>query len=180
LSPANRLRFETPGLEGFYDYRQRALDLIRDAAYAKDFESVTVPSTSTSGVESKKIRPLDLLDWVLAKDSLRPLPRWCNQAVDEHSIRKQPKPKLTETNAVRREELLGAALYCIDRYYDLCSKDGRIVAKDVAGQIQLRYEEIWPERGFVMFEESWAAQLISKHFRREKKKKSKQHSDQSD
>jgi hypothetical protein len=96
LSPADSHRFTTRGMERIGDYRQHAFELIRDASCANEFEGVMVPHTSKPGVELEKFRSLDLLDWVLAKDSLRPLPRWCKQAVDEHSIRKQPKPKLTE------------------------------------------------------------------------------------
>jgi hypothetical protein len=118
-------------------------------------------------VERKKkptaVRPGELAKWAFSKGSSIPVPRWMAQAYlgeqEDNPESSQPHGN-TELNARRREQLLGSALYCIHHFPKKCTKDGKLVAKWIAAQITVHYETMWPNGGFVLFNEEHAANLI--------------------
>lgn len=133
--------------------------------------------------EDSRVFPRDYFQWRRTKSSLRCLPlqlqRFCEKDLQEQERAAVPTPATitqqheppkehgnVEVNATRREQMLGSALWCVHNYPQNCTKDGKLVAKWIAKQIDVHYEAMWskvPERDkYTLMNEDWTRQLLSR------------------
>ena len=127
-------------------------------------QAVEIPASDPrlrglAGSGEYKVKPLVFIEWWRTQGSLPELPEPLTRYYESHhtpvstenessdAVRYRTHPHgNTETNALRREQLLGLALWCIHSHYDKCTdKKGKLSANSIAVQMKVMYDEAWKD-----------------------------------